>query len=180
VNQIALLRAVNVGGVAVSMSDLRAWLESLGFTQVRTLLQSGNCIFRSRAAGPQLERQLEEKALASLGLRTKFVTRTAAQWSAMVRANPMPELARQDPSRFLVVALKGAPAADAARRLIAQTPGGERIGVDGNHAYIYHPEGIARTKLTLAVLEKRLGTVGTARNWNTVLKIEAAANGSPP
>jgi uncharacterized protein (DUF1697 family) len=42
---VALLRAVNVGGTKLPMADLRALLEGLGLTNVRTYLQSGNAVF---------------------------------------------------------------------------------------------------------------------------------------
>ena len=45
---VALLRAVNVGGTKLPMADLRALLEGLGLTNVRTYLQSGNAVFSTR------------------------------------------------------------------------------------------------------------------------------------
>jgi uncharacterized protein (DUF1697 family) len=36
-----------------------------------------------------------------------------------------------------------------------------------------YPEGVGSSRLTTALIEKKLGTRGTARNWNTVLKLGA-------
>lgn len=43
----------------------------------------------------------------------------------------------------------------------------------GKHAYITYPAGIGRSKLTTARIEDALGSRGTGRNWNTVLKLSA-------
>ena len=52
----------------------------------------------------------------------------------------------------------------------------EIVRVDGKHADIVYPTGIGRSRLTNTVVEKKLGTASTARNWNTVLKLAAFAN----
>lgn len=50
---LALLRGINVGSAKrVAMSDLRALMEELGFTDVRTLLNSGNVVFSGPKAEP--------------------------------------------------------------------------------------------------------------------------------
>jgi uncharacterized protein (DUF1697 family) len=41
------------------------------------------------------------------------------------------------------------------------------------------PRGMADTKLTYALLEKRLGVVATARNWNTVRRLAELTGYSP-
>ena len=68
-----------------------------------------------------------------------------------------------------------AEAAVAALRAAAVGP--ELIKVAGREAYITYPAGIGGSKLTAAVIERKLGTRGTARNWNTVLKLAALARG---
>jgi uncharacterized protein (DUF1697 family) len=79
--QIALIRGINVGGhQAVAMSDLRDLLTQLGFESARSLLQSGNLVFRSdaqRSAG--LERLLETEAEKRLGLHADFLVRSATR-----------------------------------------------------------------------------------------------------
>ena len=41
----------------------------------------------------------------------------------------------------------------------------------GRHAYIVYPDGIGRSRLTNKLIDSKLGTRGTGRNWNTVLKL---------
>jgi uncharacterized protein (DUF1697 family) len=59
--------------------------------------------------------------------------------------------------------------------LRAAVPGPEVIHAAGRHAYITYPNGIGRSRLSGVLIEKTLGTRGTARNWNTVLKLGTLA-----
>ena len=174
---IALLRAINLAGHnRVGMAELRACLEQQGFQTVRTLLQSGNVVFAGgRVRGAALERRLEEAARSALGVETPFLVRTSDEWDALVAANPFPKEAAADPGHLLLFCLKEAPPPDAEGRLRAAVPGRERVRVDGRQAYLVYPDGVGRSKLTAAVLERWLGSPGTARNWNTVVKLQALA-----
>ncbi len=170
---VALLRAVNVGGRAVPMADLRAMLAGAGLDEVRTLLQSGNTTFRSRRGAAQLERALEAEAARELDLQTEFFVRSAAEWQAIVDANPFLAEAKNDPARLVVVALKAKPPEATVAALRAAIVGRETVAAGAKHAYVYYPDGQGESKLTLKVIERRLGVSGTARNWNTVLKLAA-------
>lgn len=176
---VALLRAVNVAGHnRVAMADLRHLLAELGFDHPRSLLQSGNLVFGSRRrAGPALEAALEAAARDSLGLQTEFVVRTAAEWDAVIRNNPFPAEALSDPGHLLLMCLKQAPAPGTVAALQASIAGREQVRAAGRNAWLVYPDGIGRSRLTAALIERRLGTSGTARNWNTVLKLQALANG---
>ena len=87
---IALLRGINVGGRnQVAMSDLRDLLAGLGFVAPRSLLQTGNLVFRSdREPGVELEHLLEEAAAERLDLRTDFFIRTADEGQASSPTTP--------------------------------------------------------------------------------------------
>jgi uncharacterized protein (DUF1697 family) len=174
---VALLRGVNVGGNRkVAMSDLRALATSLGLGDARTLLQSGNLVFRSNVrSAAQLETLLENGAASRLGVETDFVVRSSAELDAIVARNPFPKEAERDPAHLAVVFLKTSPSASASKALQAAIRGREVAQVDGRQAYIVYPDGMGTSKLTLPVIDRALGTRGTARNWNTVLKLGALA-----
>lgn len=87
--------------------------------------------------------------------------------------NPFPEEAERDPGHLVVMILKGAPAAHEVKALQDAIRGRELVRADGRAAYVVYPDGIGRSRLTTALLEKKLGTRGTGRNWNTVLKLAA-------
>jgi uncharacterized protein (DUF1697 family) len=171
---IALLRGVNLGGHrAVAMADLRELATALGFSEVRTLLNSGNLVFDAGAhTSAQLEALLEGEAEQRLGLRTDFHVRSAGEWRAIIAKNPFPAEAKRDPARLIMFCLKTAPGAKAFTALQAAIKGPERVLGVGRHAYIYYPDGQGRSTLTIGIIDKALNR-GTGRNWNTVLKLAA-------
>jgi uncharacterized protein (DUF1697 family) len=174
---IALIRGINVGGhKLVAMSALRDLLTGLGFVDARSLLQSGNLVFRSTAkTGADLERVLELGAAKRLDLHADFVVRTPKEWTPVIARNPFPDKAKHDPSHLLVMFLKSAASAKAVAALQAAITGEEIVHGDGRHLYIVYPAGVGRSRLTNTFIEKTLGVRGTARNWNTVLKLAALA-----
>jgi uncharacterized protein (DUF1697 family) len=173
---IALLRGINVGGhKMVGMANLRELLTDLGFEDVRSLLQSGNLVFKSDARpGKGLEQILEQKTEERLEVRTDFFVRTAQELDAAIAHNPFPDEAKRDPAHLLVLFLKDAPPASAVKLLQSAIKGPELVRAHGREAYLVYPDGMGRSKLTAAVFDKHVGT-GTARNWNTVLKLAALA-----
>jgi uncharacterized protein (DUF1697 family) len=173
--QIALLRGINVGGrKKVAMADLRTVCERLGFTDVKSLLQSGNLVFRGdRRPAADVEDLLRAESVKRLSLDAEFFVRSAKEWTAIVAANPFPRAAAQDPAHLVLMCLKEAPVGASVEALQAAIAGPEIIRAKGRHLYIVFPTGIGTSRLTNALIEKRLGTRGTARNWNTVLKLAA-------
>jgi uncharacterized protein (DUF1697 family) len=176
--RIALLRGVNVGGHnAVAMSELRDLLAQLGFLGARSLLQSGNLIFRCDArTGVDLERLLATEAETRMDIQTDFLVRSAKEWRQVVAGNPFRKEAKRDPSHLVVMFLKRAANAKNVKTVQAAIAGPEIIRADGRHLYIVYPDGIGKSRLTNILLEKKLGIRGTARNWKTVLKIAALAD----
>jgi uncharacterized protein (DUF1697 family) len=169
---VALLRAVNVGARKLAMSDARAICEDLGFCGVASLRQSGNLIFDSgRLRGSRLEAALEEETVSRLGLRTQFIVRTASEWSAAVQDNPLQKAAKEDPARTVIVAFKDPMRPSGLQSLRRSIRGPEVVASSGRHLYAYYPDGQGRSKLSLSLIEKHVGTQGTARNWNTAVKI---------
>lgn len=173
---LALLRGVNVGGnKKLPMADLCAFVEELGFNDARTLLQSGNLVFRSDGGRTDaaLESFLEAEAAKRLGLSTVFLLRTAQEWAEIIACNPFPEEAAKDPSHLVVMFLRVPPPTDALEKLRAVAVGAERIHPDGRHLYAIFPHGIGDSKLSAALMGPRFSPHATGRNWNTVRKMAA-------
>lgn len=175
---IAVLRAINLGAHnRIAMADLRAMLARLKFEDPRTLLLSGNAIFNSTSASPaELEQQLEAASTKYLAVTTDYFVRSAAEWRAIIKANPFPSDAKRDPGHLLMMCLRDAPSTAAVKALQEKIKGKEVVRAKGRQAYFLYPDGVGRSKLTIAVIEKALGTRGTARNWNTVLKLGELAS----
>ena len=170
---VALLRGVNVGRAKrLAMADLRALVEELGYGEVRTLLNSGNVVFaapgRARDAGRRIEGALAER----LGLASRVVVLSRAELATVIAENPLLAVA-DDPSRLLVAVLAD-PAAG--RRLLAplveQGWEPEALALGSRAAYVWMPTGVLDSPLMKA-LDRALRDGATARNWSTMLKLQA-------
>jgi uncharacterized protein (DUF1697 family) len=169
----ALLRGVNVGGHnLVPMADLRRLALDLGLDDPRTLLQSGNLVFGSPSRSvATLGRALEAAIQERFGIEVVVIVRTADDLRTVIARNPFLDAAQRDPGHLIVMFLQSAPKPAGVEALQGAITGTEITRVDGRHAYIVYPDGIGRSRLVGTLVERALGTRGTARNWNTVLKL---------
>ena len=166
---VALLRGINVGGhQKIRMSDLRTLMEGLGHEAVATYLQSGNAVFRSPRKGDAGLASALEKAIAGeLGLTVTVLVRSAAELAGVVDGTPYGDRGA-DAKQLHVAFLSAAPTAAAVKKLDAAQFAPDELEVAGREVYLHYPNGYGRTKLTNAVLERRLGVAATTRNWRTV------------
>ena len=186
---VSMLRGVNVGGSGlVKMEPLREAYESIGLADVRTLLQSGNVLFRSGLTDRErLVKRIMQEIERRFDLQVEVVLRTLAEVASIVERGPVLS-PRADKSKLLVMFLSAVPdaAAQAAlRKWHKDKELKELLELRGPEIYLYYPEGVGRSKLTGAVIESKLDTAGTARNWNTLLKLvevgrSLEANDRPP
>jgi uncharacterized protein (DUF1697 family) len=157
------------------MTDLRNLLAQLGFDDVKSLLQSGNVVFGSRArTGAELERFLEAEALKRFAIEIDFFVRAPEEWKSIIRQNPFRKEAELDPARLVVMLLKSPPQAADVAALQAEISGPEIVQAKGRQLYAFYPNGQGRSRLTNAMIERKLGRC-TGRNWNTVLKLALLA-----
>ena len=174
----ALFRAVNLPSHGkLSMSSLRALLEELGLRDAQTILQSGNALFSSPRSASALEKLIERELLARLALETDVVVRGGPELAEAIAANPFRREAANDPGHLLVVFLKSVPAAGTVEALRKAVKGPELVHGEGPQLYASYPDGVGRSKLTAALIERKLGVRGTARNWNTVRKLNELIGG---
>lgn len=174
--RVALIRGINVGKAKrVAMADLKALFEALGFTEVKTLLNSGNVVFTVPARkGTKVAERIAEAMDATLGVSAGVIVVDAATWHAVVAANertPVP-----DPSRFLVMF----PAEPGDLKRLADIDAGDgdpaELQVGEHAAYVWCPGGVLDSKVA-ANAGKALRNAATARNWATVLKLQALLAG---
>ena len=174
---VALLGGINVGGRTLKMDALRAVYESLGLGDVRTLLQSGNVLFRSSLTDRRgLVKRIVQEIERRLDVQVEVILRTLAELASIVDRGP--ELSpRADKSKLLVMFLSAVPSAAAQEALKKWHKGKELkelLEIRGPEIYLYYPDGVGRSKLTSSVIEGKLETSGTARNWNTLMKLVEA------
>jgi uncharacterized protein (DUF1697 family) len=168
---VALLRGVNVGRAKrIVMADLRRILAGLGYTNVRTLLNSGNAVFDSPPVSPRAHaRKIRAALFKELDVDAQVVVKSATNLARVVAENPIFQ-GDKDPSRFLVVFTQTNSTLSALAALTETAWFPEELAVGENAAYMWCPRGIIESKVAQAV-SRALGENATFRNWSTVLKL---------
>ena len=162
---VALLRAVNVGGRKLLMTDLKTIADKAGLEKAKTFIASGNLIFASKKSEADVARLLEDRLKAHMNAEVPVLVRTAEEMAAVAAANPFAEASG---SRVAAIFLDRAPPADAIEK--ASGIADEELALGTREIYVHYPNGMARTKLRLPA-----AAGGTARNMNTVAKLAAMA-----
>ena len=172
---VALLRGINVGKAKrVAMADLRAAIESLGFTDVRTLLNSGNAVFRSpRSLKRSAAEDLRAALLKKTGVSSRFTLRSGEELQAVVDANPLLDVAT-DHTRLFCAFVTEARDMKLLEPVVAQPWKPEVVATGPDVAYVWCPNGLLESKASVAV-GKALGDGVTVRNWATVTKLQRLA-----
>lgn len=162
-----LLRGLNIGGKRLPMPELKAFLESFGGSDVRTLLASGNAVMtHAEGDGAALEARLEAAAAERLSLRTDWLVRTHAELVDVITANPFPEAAEARPSWLLVHFHRNPPPPPPPH------DGPERMAAIGRELFVDYAGGVGASTLD-RTMRKARWPMCTARNWNTVAKLAA-------
>jgi uncharacterized protein (DUF1697 family) len=162
---VALLRAVNVGGRKLLMSDLKAIADELGLADARTFIASGNLLFTSGKGEAALRKALEERLEKHMGQPVGVMLRTAEELEQVVAANPF---ADQAASHVAAIFLNERPPADAIKS--ARNVADEQLALGTREIYVHYPGGMGRSKLRIPAAAQ-----GTARNMNTVAKLAELA-----
>lgn len=162
---VALLRAVNVSGTTLQMTELKSICEGLGFTDVKTYIQSGNVLFRSDEAEASVADRLDEALGRKFGKKPGVMVRSTGELEGIAQNAPFPEA---KPNFLLVHFLPEKASRDALDKMVA--PDGEEAVVAGREIYVHYPIGSGKSKLKLPALKP-----GTSRNLNTVRKLAEMA-----
>ena len=171
---LVMPRGINVGTRnRVPMAEIRSKLADEGYSDVATVLQSGNVIVSTESAradrvGGAVQRLLSDE----FDVNVPCVVRSANQVRRVLERNPLREVV-SDPSRYLVNFLSQEPDPEMVRALLEEDHSPETIAIEGTEAYVWTPDGVKAMTLSYVYLEKRFGVTATARNWNTLEKIVA-------
>ena len=171
---VSLLRGINVGGHhKIRMDELKELYESLGFKDVLPYIQSGNVVFTSDEADlARLRRQIEEGFEKNFGFHVEVIVRTSADLREIIDKIPFQGQPGKESKWVVVLFLAAHPDETAQEDLLKTYVGPEELFIIGKEVYIYYTNGIGRSKLSHSLIEKKLKTVGTARNWNTILQLQ--------
>lgn len=174
--QVAFLRGINVGGHnRIGMQRLRELLSGAGYQDVRTHLQSGNAVFRVPGTSERTRADLEGRIARELGLDVPVLVRERDELADVLAADPLRQVVT-DPAKSLVAFLSRRPDPEAVAALDPAEFAPDEFRVRGREIYLWCPNGVRRTKLTNAFLERRLGVSATVRNWSTVAKMAELAD----
>jgi uncharacterized protein (DUF1697 family) len=174
--QIALLRGINIGSKnRVPMPALRELLTDVGWRDVRTYVQSGNVVLSTDLSPRELERECERLITEGFGLKIAVLARTRDELEQVVQRNPLGDVA-VDPKRYQVSFLSAELEPATVEKLSALAAPQERFVADGRELYVWHPDGVARSKLWNRLASTGLGVTATARNWTTVTTLLTMAD----
>jgi uncharacterized protein (DUF1697 family) len=169
---VALLRGINVGGRTVKMDRLRAVLGGLGFSDVETLIASGNVLFRSPSRSePALERKIEAALEQAFGFRVTTMVRSAADMQKVATLEPFGSADGE--AKVHIAFLQGEPLTDGVKKVLALRGDGEDIRLHGRELYFKIAGKMMDSAMFRAPIEKLLGVPITIRNANTVRKLAA-------
>lgn len=165
---VVLLRGINLGPRnRIAMPELRDALAGIGFSDVRTYVQSGNVVLGSELSPDELERECERLIKDHFDLEIEVVARTRDELAAVVEQNPLGDVA-ENPKRYQVTFLSTELDRSEVEKLKSLAAEPERLVVLGREVYAWHPDGVARSKLWARLGSEGLGVPATSRNWSTV------------
>jgi uncharacterized protein (DUF1697 family) len=172
---IALLRGINVGRAKrISMADLRGLVEGLGCSDVRTVLNSGNVLFQSVGfSATELAAAVRRAIAGRCGFDAPVVVVSSEALSKIVEQNPLPN-PEADPSRFLVAFVADPAALVKAKPMLSVSWSPEGFALGSQAAYLWCPGGVIESRVAKE-FTRLTRDAATARNWATVLKLQAAS-----
>jgi uncharacterized protein (DUF1697 family) len=180
VRMLALLKGVNVGARnKVPMADLRSLLAVRGFSDVKSLLQSGNVVLDCPAEKlPDLAAEIEDLLRDRFSVSTRVVVRDSLAVAEVMASDPLIST-MTDPARHLIGFASDVPARDRVEPLNGADYGSDLLRIEGKHVYMWCPAGISASPFFKMDFDRLLGVSVTSRNWRTVTKLsELLGDGS--
>ena len=172
---IALLRGINVSGYnIIKMEALRAMLAGLGFTGVKTYIQSGNIVFEAPPSTTlDLERQIHNGIQQSFQLDIPVMVIPAREFIDILEQNPLASEEDFDISAAHITVLAHEPVDFIDPMKIFQHRAEDEVFIQmGRTIYLYFPSGYGKTKLSNKLFEQVYKIPATTRNWKTCLAIK--------
>jgi uncharacterized protein (DUF1697 family) len=172
-NHVALLRGINVGGnKKVPMGDLKKAFEKAGFTNVRTILNTGNVVFDSKQKS--VDAQVSALLKQAFSFSIPLIVLPFKLIEDLIAADPFKKIKATKDSRFYITFTPGKPAGKLSMPYKASDGSFEILSIKGNAICSALDLSKAGTLDLMSFLEKEYGKDITTRNWNTVMKIAAA------
>jgi uncharacterized protein (DUF1697 family) len=178
---IAFLRGVNVAGHAmISMKELPDLFLKLGLGDVKTYIQSGNIIFKNETGQNDavIEEKIEQEIKKKFDAKVSVMLRSVSDLKSLASRNPFLKEPDFEPSRMAVIFLQEKASQDAINKVKDIDYPPDKFSISGREIFIYCPNGFGRTKLYTNFFEKKMGVIGTSRNWKTISTLVDMTNKS--
>lgn len=169
-NYIAFLRGINVGGnKKIQMADLKILFEKNNFKTVKTYIQSGNVIFQSNKNNTNtIAQKLEQVLQKQYGFSVSVIVKTKDEILQILEQCPFSEIQIK---KSYFIFLKQSPSLERMQNASKIQFPGEHFLITPKCVYLYCENGYARAKCNTNFFEKKLETIATARNYNTLQAI---------
>lgn len=172
---VALLRGINVGGhKKVPMVDLKKMMMEMGFTDVKTLLNSGNVVFKSKInASSSIEQEMESALEKTFGFPVPVLVRKGSDITQLVNSAPFADIDVTKDTRLYLTFVKSEPMNVPAQPWYSEDKSFTILKYENNVIHSVLDLSISKTIAAMKILEDSFGKDITTRNWNTVVKLEA-------
>ncbi|MDB6057138.1 MAG: hypothetical protein JWO95_982 [Verrucomicrobiales bacterium] len=152
----------------LKMSDLKKCLEGAGFTNVKTLLSSGNVAFDSSTkSDAAIERQIDTALLKDVGRSFLTIVRSVAELQALIDSDPYQDFKIvSDAKRVVTFARK---LSEPKQRLPIEKDGARILIAREREAFSAYVPG-PRGPVFMQLIETTFGRDVTTRTWETVKK----------
>jgi len=171
---ISFLRGVNMTGHnSLKMADLSSLYINLGYSDALTYIQSGNVIFSSqeKSSEPEIALKIEKEILKEFSYVVPVMIRTAKELQSLFSVNPYLAEKNFEPSKMAVIFLHEKVTDGQIQKVKGIDYPPDKFKILGREIFIFCPNGFGRTKLYTNFFEKKMGVIGTARNWKTITTI---------
>jgi uncharacterized protein (DUF1697 family) len=150
------------------MPEVKRAFEAAGFTEVKTLLSSGNVVFDARATSlPSLERKIEDAMHKHLGRSFLTIVRSVDSLRELLASDPFGEARLESGSRRVVTFLRKSPTG---LKLPIERDGARILRLQGNDLFSVYVPG-PKGPVFMTLIEKAAGKEQTTRTWQTIEKV---------
>ncbi|MEG3656627.1 DUF1697 domain-containing protein [Arenibacter palladensis] len=172
-NYIVLLRGINVSGQRkIKMSQLKVLLESLGFSEVSTYIQSGNIVLKSALPmSAEVAQIIKEGIYKTFGFDVPVLAKTLPELEEIIKHSAFMALDESESKKWYYVLLQETPKRELIKSLQQEQFPNEQFTIAKSCVYLRCDQGYGKTKCDNNFFENKLKVSATTRNHRTMMKL---------
>lgn len=173
ITYVSLLRGINVSGQkVVTMADLKAVFQRVGFENVKTYIQSGNVIFETdKTAHTELVKVIESAIFLQYNFDVPAQVLSVLELKKIYARNPFIQKGVEDLKKLHVTFLDKEPDAEMIQEIEPDEKSEDEYHIEGKVVYLHCPNGYGKSKLSNNYFESIFNCKATTRNWKSVKKL---------